>query len=717
MSAHSRAWATLDTPKALKMAAVKGISNPQNSPECLRCHASTTGTARLPEYRVEEGVGCEACHGPGSEYTPDAIMRDRRSAMAAGLKPVTRDTCMRCHEAHGEKFDFAAAKLKIAHPTKLPPAAEVPHYKTPVRLALRPGSEELYVACEAADSVIVVDTRSRVKVAEIPVGGNPTGISFNPDGTRAFVTSRLDDMLMMIDTGTRKVLAKLKVGNEPHGVLTDAAGKLLYVLNTSSNDITVVDADSFTRVKTLSASTGPWSLALSPDRKRMLVTNMKARYSALRQPFVSEVTAIATDRGVVEDRMVVPGANLMMGIAWHPSGKFALATMNRTKTSIPMTQLLQGWTITNGLAVLWQDGRVDEVLLDETDMGFADASDVVCTPDGRYALVTSAGTDRIAVVDIAKLLDLVQHSSEYDRQHVLPNHLGKATEFIVKHIATGKNPRSLAVSADNRQAYVANALDDTIGVIDLAGMRVEGTIDLGGSKVITKQRFGEQVFHNASITFHRQYACNSCHPDGHVDGMAYDIEADGIGISPVDNRTLRGILDTAPFKWEGTNPSLSRQCGARLAVFFTRLAPFTPEQLAAVDYYVTTIPRPPNRFRPLGAELSPAQRRGKQYFERSMTNDGRVIPPLGRCVTCHFPPYYTDRKRHDVGTKMPFDRTGNFDVPHLNNIYDSAPYLHNGMAASLEEIWTVYNAGDQHGVTNDMTKDQLNDLIEFLKTL
>ncbi len=64
-----------------------------------------------------------------------------------------------------------------------------------------------------------------------------------------------------------------------------------------------------------------------------------------------------------------------------------------------------------------------------------------------------------------------------------------------------------------------------------------------------------------------------------------------------------------------------------------------------------------------------------------------------------------------------FDVNSTFDVPHLNNIYDSAPYLHNGVAASLEEIWTVFNPNDQHGITNDMTKDQLNDLIEYLKTL
>ena len=104
-------------------------------------------------------------------------------------------------------------------------------------------------------------------------------------------------------------------------------------------------------------------------------------------------------------------------------------------------------------------------------------------------------------------------------------------------------------------------------------------------------------------------------------------------------------------------------------------------------------------------------------FERAITNDGRLIPKANRCVSCHFPPLYTDRRRHDIGTKLQFDRESHFDTPHLSNIYDSAPYLHNGIAETLEEIWTRYNPDDQHGVTNDMTKDQLNDLIEYLKTL
>lgn len=718
MSSHARAWSVLSTPAAYEQAKKRGITgDPQAAPECLKCHTTGYGASHAATSTVDQGVTCEACHGPGSDYQAEAIMRDKRAAVQSGLLTVNEATCRKCHSA---KFDVAAGMKKIAHPRKPAAAASskpIVQYKNPFNMALRPDSKELWVACEAADSVIIVDSTTHGRIAEIPVGGMPVDVAFTPDGKRAFVSNRHDDTVSVIDVGLRRVTNTLDAGDAPHGLLTDRQGEYLYVANASSDDISVFDAKSLEYVKTLSGSRGSWSMALSPDGANLLVTNMLARFAPLRTPFVSEVTSIETGRGVVEDRRIVAGANLMMGIDWHPSGKFALATLNRTKNLVPMTRLSQGWTITNGLAVIWRDGAVDQVLLDEPDTGFSDPSDVAITPDGRFALVTSGGTDRVAVVDIEKLTAILRRATERERQHVIPNHQGYPTEFVAKHIPVRNNPRAVAIDKAGRFAYVANSLDDSLSVIDLRKLEVTERIDLGGPTEITKQRRGERLFHNAKITVHRQHSCSSCHPDGHVDAVTYDIESDGIGVSPVDNRTLRGILDTAPFKWEGTNPSLSRQCGARLSVFFTRLLPFTPDELSAVDLYVTTIERPPNRFRKLGAPLSPAQRRGKEVFERTATTDGRMLPVENRCVTCHFPPYFTDRQVHDVGTKLPSDRQAKFDTPHLNNIYDSAPYLHNGMAATLEEIWTVYNPDDRHGVTNDLTKDQLNDLIAYLKTL
>jgi YVTN family beta-propeller protein len=744
VSRHAHAYAELSTPQAEEIARKEGVvGDPQAAPACLRCHATGGATvAGAPTFSYREGVGCEACHGAGSQYMVEAVMRDRVNARRAGLVADPGGTCASCHaKAHGRPFDAKAALAAIAHPTR--PAAQradskgdpkkgaaassgTPdllgiglgvEYKTPLNLAVAPGGRELWVACQASGTVIVVDLATRLKVAEISSGGQPADVAFSPDGKRAYVSNRLDDAVSVIDTATRKAVHTIPVGDEPHGLLTDPSGKTLYVLNTSSDDISVVDTGTFTEVKRLSASRYPWSLALSPDGSRLVVTNALSRLGKFRAPPVSEATVVDTTGATVVDRVALKEANLLLGAAWHPSGDFALVTLNRTKNLVPMTRMQQGWTITNGLGIVWRDGTADQVLLDEPNLYFADTTDVAFTPDGKLAFVTSAGTDRVAVVDVGKLLALVRGASREERADVIPNYLGASAQFIVKHVPVKNSPRGVTVAPDGRTAYVANSLDDSVSVIDVTRLEAVARIDLGGPKVVTKVRWGERLFNSANIAFQRQLSCHTCHPDGHVDGLTYDIEADGIGVSPVDNRTLRGIYDTDPFKWEGTNVTLARQCGPRLAVFFTRIQPFTKEELSALNDYTVTIPRPPNRHRALGAPLTPAQSRGKVLFERGRTNDGREIPVGSRCVTCHFPPYFTDRQRHDVGTQQALDRQGSFDVPHLNNIYDSAPYLHNGMADTLEEIWTRFNPYDKHGVTNDMTKDQLNDLIEYLKTL
>ncbi len=727
LSGHARAFADLATERGYELAAKEGVAgDPQSDTQCLRCHttAAGQGTAGFaPEFQAAEGVQCEACHGAGSDYSAEATMRDPRAAAQAGLQKVTRETCLACHEqAHGKPFDYDAAVKQIAHPTRLAPSNPggkdmSPRYKTPLNLAVSPDGRELYVACEAAGTVVVVDTAAGGVMAEIATGGQPTDVTFSPDGQRAYVTNRLDDSLSVIDTQARRVLATVPVGDEPHGVLTDPSGRLIYVLNTSADSVSVLDAQTLREVRRLAASRGPWSLARSPDGRQIAVTSTRSRFVPFRAPSVSEVTLIDAGQGIVSRRLDVPDANLMQGIAWHPSGEFALFTLDRTKNLVPITRLEQGWVITNGLGIVWRDGTVDQVLLDEPDLCFPDPADVAISPDGRYAFVTSSGSDRVAVIDVERLIALLRSASPYEREHVLPNHLGKPTEFVVQHISTRSSPRGVLFAPDGRTAWVANALDDSLTVIDVARLAAVGRIDLGGPAEISPVRYGERLFNSANISGRRQFSCHSCHPDGHVNGLTFDLEPDGLGVLPVDNRTLRGILDTAPFKWEGTNPSLERECGPRLAVFFTRIQPFTPTELAALTGYICTIPRPPNRYRPVGAEMTPAQRRGQLSFDRTQTNDGREIPVERRCVTCHPPPYYTDRQRHNIGTQMQFDRETDFDTPHLNNIYDSAPYLHNGIADTLEEIWTRFNPYDRHGVTNDMTKDQLNDLVEFLKTL
>jgi YVTN family beta-propeller protein len=723
LSRHARAYAELSTPKALEIAGKEGVKgDPQQAHQCLKCHATGAGiepASLMKGFDLTDGVQCESCHGPGADYSPEAVMLEKATARSKGLLEVNARTCQPCHEnAHGKPFDYESAVKQIAHPSKpLQTAAAEPVYRNPLNLAITPDGRELWVACEASATVEVVDTATRKRRLEIPVGGQPNDVAFTPDGQRAFVSNRLDDNVSVIDVATHKVVSTIPVGDEPHGVLVDRQGKHLYVLNTSIDNISVIDVATLKEVKRLSASRSPWSLAESPDGQSILVTHALSRLVRDRAPALSEITVIDPARAVVIDRVEVPAANLLQGVTWHPSGEYALFTLLRTKNLVPMTRINHGWTISNGLGILWRDGTVDQMLLDQNNLCFPDPTDVCITPDGRHALVTSSSTDRVAVVDLAKLTGMLKSANPRERKHVLPNHTGKPAEYVVRHIPTRTAPRGIRCASDGKTAYVASMLDDSVTVIDLARWEAVDRVDLGGAKELTKRRRGEMLFHSAKVSFRRQFSCSSCHPDGHIDNVVYDIEDDGIGMGPIDNRTLRGVNDMAPYKWIGINPSLRRQCGPRLAVFITRIQPFTSEQLDDLHYYLCSIPRPPNRYRKLGEDLSEAQRRGKAMFERTRRNDGSTIPLDRRCNTCHPPPLYTDGRVHKVGTKFPYDREGKFDAPHLLNIYDSAPYLHNGIAWTLEEIWTKYNPYDEHGVTNDMTKDQLNDLIEYLKTL
>jgi YVTN family beta-propeller protein len=717
LSPHANAYFALQGSKAGEIAAREGVEgDPIKSTVCLRCHTTGYGGASgrlLPSFLKEMGVQCEACHGPGSGHI------DRAGQEGAIIAKPDRTVCGSCHNGrHGRTFRYEPMRDAIEHSVSAARSrgGGRPQYKTPVNLALSRDGRRLYVTCEASDSVVVVDTRDRAVHAEIRVGSQPNGVCLSPDERRAYVSNRGSDTVSVIDLQKNMVIDAIHVGDEPHGLATDLSGNTLYVANSGSRDVSVVDLREGREVKRLAAGRGAWGVSRSADGTRILVTNNLPRFTGFRGPLRSEVTVIDARRAQVADRITLEDANLVQGIDVSPDGEFALVTLLRTKNLVPMTRILQGWVVTNGIGILWKDGRVDQLLLDEPENYFADPTDLAVTPDGRYAYVSGGGVNAVAVIDLARMKAALRRATSDERKTLLPNHLGIATEYVLKRIGVGDSPRGLAVSPDGRYLYVADALDDAVSVIDVGRNERTAVIDLGGPREITKGRMGERIFHNAGIAFGGQFSCHTCHPDGGVDGITYDIEADGLGVNPVDNRSLRGILDTAPFKWTGKNPTLSRQCGPRLAVFFTRSDPFTPEEVKAVERYICTIPMNPNRYA-AGKRLSPAQRRGKALFERTQTNSGKEIPEGKRCISCHWGPYHTSRKIADVGTRSRLDTQGNFDVPHLTNIYESAPYMHDGRAETLEEIWTRYNPEDAHGVTNDMTKSQLNDLIEYLKRL
>jgi len=123
-SKHAEAYKLLQTEKADKIAKEKGFETKAvETPECLKCHASgynVDASMLDKKFSVEDGVQCETCHGPGSDYKSMKVMKKKEDAVANGLvlyeKP--EDLCVTCHNAESPTFvdfDFATMWAKIKH--------------------------------------------------------------------------------------------------------------------------------------------------------------------------------------------------------------------------------------------------------------------------------------------------------------------------------------------------------------------------------------------------------------------------------------------------------------------------------------------------------------------------------------------------------------------------------------------------------------------------
>jgi len=421
---------------------------------------------------------------------------------------------------------------------------------------------------------------------------------------------------------------------------------------------------------------------------------------------------IDTARAVVVDRMPLKRVAGVFHTAFSADGRLGVVAEYHPKNTVPLAHLEHGGAFQDSLTLFGADvGKPVEVPLDELERYATQPFGVAVSPDKSRIYVTCGGSESVLVVDVPRLL-------RYIHAHPAPFalDLSASANYVVAHIAIGHNPRGLALTRDGRKLYVANRLEDTISVIDTRTNRVASTIMLAGPKSVSATRHGEQTFYTSRQSFQGQIGCATCHIDSTFDGLTWDLEPDGFGRDIVDNKLLEGIKNTGPYKWNGGNPDIPTECGPRTEKYFWRSEQYDNLTLADLAIYVRNLSPRPNRFKLPGQELTPAQERGKALFVRTVDKFGKPIAEYNRCVFCHSGPDGTNHKNFDVGTKKGTDNSGLLKATQLTNISLTAPYLHDGSARTLEEIWTVYNPDDKHGRTNDLTKDELNDLIEYLRT-
>lgn len=122
--AHSRTWKVLGGARGRAIAARLDIGDPQGAPLCLGCHADPAPT-RGPNWRLSDGVGCEACHGAASApwlASHRATGASHAANIANGLYPIDQPRaratrCLDCHFGSGRDGQWIDHRIMAAgHP-------------------------------------------------------------------------------------------------------------------------------------------------------------------------------------------------------------------------------------------------------------------------------------------------------------------------------------------------------------------------------------------------------------------------------------------------------------------------------------------------------------------------------------------------------------------------------------------------------------------------
>lgn len=312
----------------------------------------------------------------------------------------------------------------------------------------------------------------------------------------------------------------------------------------------------------------------------------------------------------------------------------------------------------------------------------------------------------------------------------------------------GYAPRGLALSADDRWLLVDAHLSREVVVYDVrsfdrmpvphARLATVSAEPLAADVLRGKQLFNDSF--DRRLTRDGYLACAHCHLDGDGDGRVWDFGDRGEGLRNTISLLGRAGGD-GPLHWSGNFDEVQdfehdirgAFAGAGLMADddFHAAGRDTPlgapkagvsADLDALAAYVASLDEHlPSPHRGGPGETPPAAARGRAIFESAEAG----------CTTCHAGPRFTDSafdapgapRLHDVGTLRATsgERLGGplsgIDTPTLRGLWHSAPYLHDGSAATLRAVLVERNTQDRHGATSHLSDADVDDLIAYLLIL
>lgn len=619
-------------------------------------------------------------------------------------------------------FLLIGASASLAIPDE-PKPAKRPLHKSPLGLVVDEKGEKAYVALHAAGAVAEVDLKAGKVLREIPVGGG----CYDLDrlGNTLYVSCEAEGFLGEFDLEKGALIRKWQIGPEPRGVSANRVNQLILVVVNDGRKLATLDIRTkqvkFSELKdafTKNANRNDTSnLPNATELSGVADLSSAERFSQWSPHLIrygKRTENIGKGEGFNKLWMSSRSDGVTNNTGWAYQGGAIYAAHQKPRNDVPASQVAQGWLFTNAVSGFFPSTDFSYLrflaVLDEPNRAYADPIDVHGVNRGPQNVnekadnqdpllfVASAGADVIHVVDWKRVKS--HHWANLERSVYNPEDLTASRNYVIARIPTRSNPRRMEISGDGKTLVVSNYLADSLTVIDTEKLQVIRHIPLGGPEPDAVRR-GEILFNSGKMTFQGQFTCASCHPNGDQDGLNWDLERDGIG-NFKNTKSLLGIKDTAPYGWHGSSATLADRVRGTLRSLH-RHEPTGTEVEDLVAYLESL---PPPRPLPVKDEDKPAVARGRTLFQDKAA-----------CATCHPGPTYQDGKSHDIGTARPTDTQSRFDTPSLRGVARTAPYLHDGKAPTLADVFTKGNPKQQHGAAHTLSKEELADLIAYLRSL
>ena len=597
----------------------------------------------------------------------------------------------------------------------LPLTANKPTASSNVALESRAtGNARLWVVNQDNDSVTVFDSVTRAKVKEIPVGTAPRSIAVAPSG-RIWVANKVSGTLSLIDPASLTVAQTVTLprASQPFGLAFAPTGGLAYVVLEATGQVLKLNATTGATVSTLAVGPNPRHVSVSADSTSLYVSRFITR------PLVGENTPLVQTASGGGEVLQINTSSMTVSrtisLAYSDAPDFenqgrgvpnylgaAVISPDGTQAWVPSKQdnIARG-TLRDGQNLNFQNtvraisSRIN-LATGAEDLGAridhdnsSVASAVAYDPRGVYMFVALETSREVAVVDAHGKWEIFRFS-------------------------VGRAPQGLTLSANGLTLYVNNFMDRTISVFDLTNLMNKGAIEaplvgtisaVAAEKLTAQVLKGKQFFYDARDTRlarDRYMSCASCHNDGGQDGRVWDLSGMGEGLR--NTISLRGRSNTNGYlhwsanfdevqDFEGQIRTLAGGTGLMTDAEFntgTRSQPLgNPKagvnaDLDAMAAYVASLSTYSNSpYRNTDGTLTTTGAAGRKVFESS------------GCASCHGGVKFTTSAvatLFNVGTiKQPGSgqRLGGvlsgIDPPTLRDVWATAPYLHDGSAATLAD--------------------------------